>query len=384
MPLKIAFIYSAYYPVNSGVSNASKNLAEALVKSGDDITFLTIISFRSKLKNQEIINGVKVIRIRIIACLLKWITLGNRILLYKVSAFYVAMKVKFSGAKYDYIFGHTIYWGGTFAHIIGKINKTPTIAMTHGEDVNQLEGDQIKERLTMAALKNLNLVVAINTDFIITLSKYLSRDYYLLPHVFPERTEVILTEQAIKDRFKDGSLSLISIGRLDVFGSERKEIKGISTALKAMVLLPENITLNIVGDGELRDKYLDFIERHNLSNRVRMLGKIGFERLQEMMNASSVLIMPSNIEGLSMVMVEAMAKGLPVIATNIAGAKDYIKSEVNGFLINLEDTEALVRCVARLASDISYYRRVSENSRSTYIQNFTETSVSKLLHQYIC
>ena len=123
MPLKIAFIYSAYYPVNSGVSNASKNLAEALVKNGDDITFFTFISFRSKLKNKEVINGVKVIRFRIIACLLDWITFGNKSLRFKISTLYIAIRVKFAREKYDYIFGHTIYWGGTYAYIIGKIGR---------------------------------------------------------------------------------------------------------------------------------------------------------------------------------------------------------------------------------------------------------------------
>jgi len=114
-----------------------------------------------------------------------------------------------------------------------------------------------------------------------------------------------------------------------------------------------------------------------------LLGQIGFERLQNLLNGSSALLLPSNIEGLSMVMVEAMAKGLPVIATNIGGAKDYIKSEVNGFLIDTGDSEALAAGILRLASDMKFYNMVSENSRSTYLNNFTETSVYKLLHQYI-
>jgi glycosyltransferase involved in cell wall biosynthesis len=383
MSLKIAFIYSSYYPINSGVSNASKNLAEALVKNGDDITFYTIIPFRSKLKNKEIVNGVKVIRLRIIACLLDWITFGNKSLKYRICTLYIAIRVKFSRETYNYIFGHTIYWGGTYAYIIGKINKIPSIAMAHGEDVNQLEGNPFKERLTRTALKNLDYVFATNTDFITILDKYLSRSYSLLPNVFPERTSATITEKTIEERFNNGSLNLISIGRLDVFGPDRKEIKGISTALKAMGLLPQKITLQIVGNGELRDRYLDFIERNNLSSQVRLLGQIGFERLQEILNGSSVLLLPSNIEGLSMVMVEAMAKGLPVIATNIGGAKDYIKNGGNGFLINTGDSEALAKIVERLASDKRLYKKLSENSRSTYLENFTETSVSSLLHQHI-
>lgn len=383
MSLNIAFIYSAYYPINSGVANASKNLAEALVKNGDDVTFYTIIPFRSKLPVKEDVNGVKVIRIRIIACLLNWITFGNRFLQYRLSALYSAIRIRVSGARYDCVFGHTIYWGGTYAYIIGKINRIPSMALAHGEDVNQLEGNKFKERLTRISLKKLTKVFSTNTDFIQTLSRYSSRQYSLLPNVYIDKNPVDITENTFDSRFRDGRLSLLCIGRLDVYGSERKEIKGISVALDAILKLPQIISLNIAGEGELLEEYREFISRNNLTDRIKLLGKVEFEKLQTIMNNSSALLLPSNIEGLSMVMIEAMSKGLPVIASNVGGARDFIKHDVNGLIINRGDSDALSKNVERLASDINYYKLISRNSLVTYRQSFTESSVSKLFHSYL-
>lgn len=381
MNKSIAFFYSSYYPANGGVANAAKNFAEALVSNGDDVSVYTLIPFRSKLKKKEKINGVVVNRIKIISILFNLLSFGRQSLTLKLMAYYVAIVIKYRKERYDYIFGHTIYLGGTFAHIISKINNSTSIAMAHGEDVNQLRGNKFKEKLTISALINLDFVFSTNTDFNDILREYVQRKIHLLPNIFISSDE--LNESLIFRRYNGGNLNLLCIGRFDVFGENKIEIKGFSNVLKAMISLPKNITLEIIGTGILKEDYESFIRENNLEERVKLLGSLSFAETQDKLTNCSLVLLPSNIEGLSMVMLETMSKGLPLLASKVGGAKDYIIDNENGFLIEKGNVEQIINHLSKIPLSFEHYKRISVNSKRTYLDNFSPNAVTKLFYEYL-
>jgi len=127
---------------------------------------------------------------------------------------------------------------------------------------------------------------------------------------------------------------LTFIGRLD-------PVKCVDTLLLAVKSLAtsENVSLAIVGDGPEREKLESIVRQENLSDRVRFLG---FRQdVGAVLKACDVFVLPSRMEGWSIATTEALALGVPVVATRVAGPTEQIAHGVNGFLVNPNDVSSL-------------------------------------------
>lgn len=118
-----------------------------------------------------------------------------------------------------------------------------------------------------------------------------------------------------------------------------------------------------------------------MSNKIELLGQINPEELAKAMQNSSVLVLPSRMEGLSRVIQEAMACGLPVIATDVGGNKELVEHESTGFLCKV-DAEDIEKAVLKLAEDKILRELMGANA---YIasQNFDWTETVKKYKELI-
>jgi glycosyltransferase involved in cell wall biosynthesis len=128
--------------------------------------------------------------------------------------------------------------------------------------------------------------------------------------------------------------------------------KGITFLLKAMRMLVEEFPraiLLIVGDGELKTELDHEIQDRNLNKNVMLLG----ERLDanEIMRILDVFILPSLREGLPLVLLEATAASVPIVATNVGGNRIVVDDGVNGFLVEPGKVEALSNALRKLMND---------------------------------
>lgn len=101
-------------------------------------------------------------------------------------------------------------------------------------------------------------------------------------------------------------------------------------------------------------------ERARLPDTVKLLGPRGRTEVAELMRQADVFVFPSFFEGLAQVQIEAMAAGLPLIATEEAGAGDLIEEGTNGFLVPSGDAESLGARMAELAGDADLRARMRE------------------------
>jgi glycosyltransferase involved in cell wall biosynthesis len=150
----------------------------------------------------------------------------------------------------------------------------------------------------------------------------------------PPRLEILVA------RRRATKLRLLFVGQL----SQRK---GISYLFEAMRRLHDEATLTLVGqkpDGECA-ALTDELKRHN------WLGTVPHSRVLEIMAQHDVFIFPSLFEGFALVLLEAMAQGLPVITTRNSGGNMAVHDGADGFIIPIRDPEAIVRCVSLLADD---------------------------------
>lgn len=173
-------------------------------------------------------------------------------------------------------------------------------------------------------------------------------------------------------RFSDvSSRCVIAVGRLDYQ-------KGFDRLLQAWKLVQEHDEfrdwhLDIFGQGEWRDMLQQTIEKDGLERTAhinRPTNQIGDEYAK-----SSLLVMSSNYEGFPMVMIEAMACGLPVVSFDYqCGPKDIIKNGENGLLVANGDIRGLADAMMCMMGDEEFRRKLSGNARKV-VSIYSEEAV---------
>lgn len=164
---------------------------------------------------------------------------------------------------------------------------------------------------------------------------------------------------------------VIAVGRLDYQ-------KGFDRLIQAWELVQHtgkftDWKLDIYGQGEWQEMLQQMIDKAELQNTVclnRPTKQIGEEYVK-----SDMLVMSSNYEGFPMVMIEAMACGLPVVSFDYkCGPKDIIQSGINGLLVPNGDIQALADAMMKVMEDEAYRKMLSLNARKV-VDTYSEQAV---------
>lgn len=166
---------------------------------------------------------------------------------------------------------------------------------------------------------------------------------------------------------------VIAVGRLDYQ-------KGFDRMMKAWALVQQTDKysdwhLDIFGQGEWQDMLQQMIDEQGLQDRVT-LNKPTKDIAKEYAS-SSMLVMSSHYEGFPMVMIEAMACGLPVVTFDYkCGPRDIIDHEINGLLVKDGDIEGLAKAMISMMSDDAARKRMGENAKKV-VETYSEEVVMK-------
>lgn len=141
----------------------------------------------------------------------------------------------------------------------------------------------------------------------------------------------------------------------------RKNHLLLLNAWREVVRQVPEATLLLVGDGALRDRVASRVEEMNLTDSVRLLG---FRPdVPQLLALAEAATLTSKHEGLPRVIMEAMAAGKPVVATDVRGNRDLVRHGVNGFLVPLGDSGALARHLVMLLKDPALAQEMGERGR---------------------
>ncbi len=138
--------------------------------------------------------------------------------------------------------------------------------------------------------------------------------------------------------------------------------KGHDVVLAAVPLLPHDVLVMLAGDGPLRAELETMIRRSSLERRVRMLGFV--EDVPALLAAADVVVLPSRYEGLPLVVLEALAAGRPVVATDVPGTRDLLTDGETGLLVPPDDPAALARAIERVLSEPALAGRLVRAGRA--------------------
>lgn len=148
---------------------------------------------------------------------------------------------------------------------------------------------------------------------------------------------------------------LLFVGRLSVQ-------KNLALFLRALDGVSERFETTLVGEGELEAELKHAVDDMRLKN-VRFHGRADGATLRGLYRNADVFVLPSEREGMPLVLLEALAMALPVVATNIPGSRDVVLDGQNGILTPPGDPSALRQALLSITDDSERYRRMSEVSR---------------------
>ncbi len=167
----------------------------------------------------------------------------------------------------------------------------------------------------------------------------------------------------------ESSRRIIAVGRMDYQ-------KGYDRLVEAWRIVKENgypeWTLDIFGQGEWREMLQERIDRYGLQDSMKLNAPT--KEIEREYEKSAMLVMSSNYEGFPMVMIEAMAAGLPVVAFDFkCGPRDIIDGD-NGVIVENGDVEGLAKGMMRLMEDEELRGRMSEGARKV-VERYSEEVV---------
>ncbi len=166
-------------------------------------------------------------------------------------------------------------------------------------------------------------------------------------------------------RARDETCRLLFLGVL----SERKGLGELLEALADKPLAGLDWRLEVVGNGET-GPWRDLARQLGLGDRIRFTGWLESAAARARLAASDVLVLPSRHEGLPMVILEAMAAGVPVLATDVGEVGDAVVNEVTGLLVPPGDPVRLAAGLARLVSDGVLRASFGEAGRARFEAKF--------------
>ncbi len=167
-------------------------------------------------------------------------------------------------------------------------------------------------------------------------------------------------------------LILLHIGRFHPEKNHFNLITGFELAVKEY----SNMQLWLVGDGPLRVTVEKAVKEKRLEEKVRFLGVRS--DIPELMAQADIFLLPSDYEGLPLTLLEAMAAGKPVIATDVAGSELIIDNQT-GLLVPVRSPEALAKAILYLAKNPSLREQMGRLARKVALENF---DISRMVREY--
>jgi sugar transferase (PEP-CTERM/EpsH1 system associated) len=279
---------------------------------------------------------------------------------------------------------HTRNWGAIEAVLAAKLAGVPVVVHSeHGYELDMFAGLPVRRRV-------FRRVAYAMADAVFALTRELREFHARQARVSPESIGVIYngvdterfapnreSRMALRAELKlpENSFVVGSVGRL-------VPIKDHLTLLKAAAKFAEtgmDVRVLLIGSGPEREK----LQREAAGS---LPGRVCFEgdsdRVPEMLNAMDVFVLPSLGEGMSNTLLEAMACGLPVLATNVGGNPEIIENDSNGCLFAPRDVQWLAEKLRILASDRELARRMGAAARRRTTETFSLTRMIKNYREF--
>ncbi len=347
--MKIAFLISHFPPEYIGGAEVqTSRLAEKLSERGHKVLVLTR-KWTPSLPCEENRNGVTVRRFRVSGFP------GIRFFSHIICSLDKIRKVR---ADIDILQCMMLTPNGLVGVIARKLWGIKTVAWVRGGDWYFAKERPFSRRIIWFVLKHSDLIL-VQTPRI--KEEILAWCPGIRVEVVPNGVD-IPSENACGDK-------VIFVGSL----SWRKGVEYLIEAMRGV-----EGSLIIVGDGE---KKADLVKLSEGMDNIEFAGRVHPDRVREHLKEGRIFVLPSIAgEGQPNAILEAMAMGMPIVATKLAGIPDTVEHGKTGFLVEPGDPEGLGRYINRLLKDEELWRKMSENCKEE-VENYSWERVTARLEE---
>lgn len=268
---------------------------------------------------------------------------------------------------------HAIYDGDVVfdaSRIADRLGKPLVVSLHGGFDTNAKIND---ERYRQASLDMFNRAQAISVVGATDRARLVELGVSAPIWELPVPVDVSLLEQAKR---VEGALRLLVVARLI-------EKKGVDIAIEALVRLPRETTITIIGAGPNLGHLQDLAERAGVSSQICWLGHAPLERVLSELNQADVLLHPArvasdgNAESTPQIILWAQAAGVPVVTTNTGSIRDVVADGDTGLLV-APDPVAVSAAVERLLRDGDLRGRVIKGARARVTKHYLPAAAGAL------
>lgn len=350
--MKIAMV-GQFPPHVGGVGVHIHSLSKKLVEEGHDVYVITYPH-----KDIEDIDGIHVIGT-------KGINLpGFRALTFKMNA-KRALEDLIKRENIDIIHGHYLFPAGAAAVEVGEKHNIKTYVTAHGSDMFELYKKQkFMRKPIKKVLKDADKVFAVSNAL---------KDEILATNVPDiDKKTSICWNSVDSEKFQEKECKEFSdINKpIVMFVGNLIKRKNVETILDAKKDCKTDFQLVIVGGGALFNSLQKKVKDENISD-VTFTGSRN--DVEDIIPAADILVLPSFSESFGLVLIEALACGVPVIGSNVGGIKEIITGDV-GLLIDPNDSKTLSIAIDKLLTDDKLYNSFKSNARARAM-DFSEVKI---------
>ncbi len=372
---KILILSTAYYPFVGGAEVAIKEITDRITS---DYEFdLITAKLDKKLPKQEKIGNVNVYRVGF------GIPMLDKLLLPFSGSFLVSKLNK--EKNYFCIWAMMVTFGSGAGYLfnIGRLlvskEKVPIVlTLQEGDSENHLQ-------YKWGGLIALSWKIALRqTKYLTGISKFLlnravkngySGTSFLVPNgvdvkIFSQKIDDIVKTE-LKNRLgkKEGDIFLATTGRL-----ARKN--AVDNIIAALPFLPENISLIVIGKGDEGPNLQKQAHDLKVASRVKFLGFIPYADIPKYLSISDIFIRPSRSEGFGNSFIEAMAAGLPVIATSVGGIPDFIDDKETGLFASPDNPQSIKVAVLAILNDSTLRANMVQKAQNRVLERYSWESIA--------
>jgi teichuronic acid biosynthesis glycosyltransferase TuaC len=249
------------------------------------------------------------------------------------------------GFDFDLIDAHYFYPDGIAAVMLGKTLNKPVVITARGTDINQIADFSLPRRMILWAAREAAAVITVCQALknrLIEIGADARRIRVLRNGVDLDIFQPA-DRQAARAQYRVTGKVLLSVGHLIAR-------KAHHLVIEALAMLPEAVLL-IAGSGPEETVLRTLCRRLGVAERVRFLGQLPHTELAQLYSAADVLVLASEREGWANVLLEAMACGTPVVASNVWGTPEVVTEPAAGFLVSELSRVAFAAAIARLLTN---------------------------------
>lgn len=360
--MKRILIFSiAYIPFVGGAELAVKEITDRI----GDIQFdMITLRFNKNWPKFEKVGNVNVYRIDASKLFFPFISFFKALKLHKKNKYQIIWSIMANRAGFAALF---------FKIFNPKIKFLLTL-----QEGDALDYPEKQMGILRILLKPLFRAIFSRADYVQAISKYLAdwaKDMGAkgLPEIVPNGVDIDKFKSKISDfrsnelrqelKIKEGEKILITTSRL-------VKKNAVTDIIEALKYLPENVRLLILGSGPLENELKFQVSSFKFQDRVIFLNHIESQDIPKYLAISDIFARPSLSEGLGISFLEAMAAGLPVIATPVGGIPDFLQDGETGLFCEVNNPKSIAEKVKILTENNELRGKIIKNAEELVLKNY--------------